>query len=53
MSRENTATMRFHSSDDMSGLGELAAVTEPVAVVLRPDGSVDVYGHVAVIDQRR
>jgi hypothetical protein len=48
----NTRTVRYHSSDDMAGLGELAEVTEPVAVVLRGDGSVDVYGYVAVVDQR-
>jgi hypothetical protein len=44
--------VRQHSSDDMDGLGGLADVTDPVAVVLRADGSVDVYGWVAVIDQR-
>lgn len=43
---------RFHSSGDMAGLAELADATDPVAVVLRNDGSVDVYGQVAVIDQR-
>lgn len=50
--RANTTTVRYHSSDDMDGLGELSDVTEPVAVVIRPGGSVDVYGCVAVIDQR-
>jgi hypothetical protein len=50
--RTNTRTVRYHSSDDMDGLGELREVTEPVAVVLRKDGSADVYGYVAVIDQR-
>ena len=49
---ENTDTVRYHSSDDMHGVGELAGITEPVAVVIRPDGSVDAYGYVAVIDQR-
>jgi hypothetical protein len=44
--------IRNHSSDDMDGLGELEGVTCPVAVVLRPDGSVDVYGYVHVVDQR-
>ena len=44
--------IRQHSADDMCGLGELADVTEPVAVVIRPDGSVDVYGYLAVVDQR-
>ena len=44
--------VRHHSSDDMDGLPELADATEPVAVVIRPGGSVDVYGHVAIIDQR-
>ncbi|HWG00831.1 MAG TPA: hypothetical protein VG164_03140 [Trebonia sp.] len=48
----NTRFIRYHSSDDMAGLGEFRAVTEPVAVVLRKDGSVDVYGYVAVVDQR-
>lgn len=43
---------RHHSSDDMTGLGEFEGITEPVAVVIRPDGSVDIYGYVAVIDQR-
>jgi hypothetical protein len=50
--RGSQASVRNRSSDDMDGLGELAGVTEPVAVVLRGDGSVDVYGLVAVIDQR-
>jgi hypothetical protein len=45
--------VRAHSSDDMAGVGELRDVIDPVAVVLRPDGSVDVYGQVAVIDQRK
>jgi len=44
--------VRYHSADDMSGLGELGNVMEPVAVVIRPDGSVDTYGYMAVIDQR-
>lgn len=48
----NTGRIRYHSADDMMGLGELAEVTEPAAVVIRPDGSVDVYGYMAVIDQR-
>ena len=43
--------IRYHSSDDMTGLGELKSVMEPVAVVLRRDGSIDVYGQVAVVDQ--
>lgn len=43
--------IRYHSGDDMSGLGEFENVMEPVAVVLRPDGSIDAYGYVAVIDQ--
>jgi hypothetical protein len=47
-----TAAIRVHSSDDMADVGELADVTDPVAVVLRADGSVDVYGQVAVVDQR-
>jgi hypothetical protein len=44
-------SIRQHSSEDMAGLGEFTDTAEPVAVVLRPDGSVDVYGYVAVIDQ--
>ena len=44
--------VRVHSADDMCGLGELADVTEPAAVVIRPDGSVDAYGYLAVVDQR-
>jgi hypothetical protein len=52
MSSKNTATVRYHSSDYMDGLREFAGVTEPVAVVIRPGGSVDVYGCVAIIDQR-
>lgn len=51
MSTENTRHIRYHSSDDMTGVGEFRDVMEPVAVVLRSDGSVDVYGQVAVIDQ--
>ncbi|SRR5579871_6770612 len=51
--RTNTERVRYHSSDDMTGVGELATMTEPVAVVLRQDGSVDAYGSVGVIDQRR
>jgi hypothetical protein len=49
---ELTHSIRRHSSDDMTGLGEFTGTTEPVAVVIRPDGSIDVYGYVAVIDQR-
>lgn len=45
--------IRYHSSDDMSGLGELSEVMEPVAVVLRPDGSVDAYGFIGIVDQRQ
>ena len=48
----STMDIRYHSSDDMDGLTELASITEPVAVVLRPDGSADVYGCIAVSDQR-
>lgn len=43
--------IRHHSSDHMTGLRELEYSTEPVAVVVRPDGSLDVYGYVAVVDQ--
>lgn len=45
------ADIRNHSSDDMTG-PEFSSIVEPVAVVLRSDGSIDSYGHVAVIDQR-
>jgi hypothetical protein len=50
--RQTTPEIRDHSSDDMTDLPELAELTEPVAVVLRRDQSVDVYGYVAVVDQR-
>jgi hypothetical protein len=45
--------IRRHSSDDMDRDAELAEVIDPVAVVLRADGSVDTYGLVTVVDQRR
>lgn len=45
-------SIRYHSSDDMAGLGELADTMEPCAVVIRPGGSVDVYGYIGVVDQR-
>jgi hypothetical protein len=45
--------IRHHSSDDMAGLSEFSGTAEPAAVVIRPDGSADVYGYIAVIDQRR
>ncbi len=44
--------IRYHSSDDMTGLGEFDGIAEPVAVVIRPDGSIDAYGYIAVVDQR-
>lgn len=44
--------IRYHSSDEMNGEGEWEGITEPVAVVIRADGSVDAYGYLAVIDQR-
>lgn len=47
-----TSEVRWHSSDDMAELADLQHLTEPVAVVLRQDGSVDVYGYVGVVDQR-
>lgn len=50
---ENTRYVRYHSADDGMRLHELREVIEPVAVVLRKDGSVDVYGQVGVVDQRR
>jgi hypothetical protein len=49
--RKNTLHVRYHLSIDMRGLGEMREVTAPAAVVLRKDGSVDVYGNVAVVDQ--
>lgn len=42
-----TAEVRHHSADDMPG-----ELMEPCAVVIRPDGSVDVYGYVGIVDQR-
>jgi hypothetical protein len=45
--------VRNHAGgDNMPELPELERVHEPVAVIIRPDGSVDSYGYVAVIDQR-
>lgn len=44
--------IRYHSSDDMDGLGEFDGVAEPVAAVIRADGSIDAYGYLAVVDQR-
>jgi hypothetical protein len=44
--------VRAHLSEHMTGLGELRGVTAPAAVVLRKDGSADVYGPVTVVDQR-
>ena len=32
--------------------GEVAERMEPVVVVIRPDGSIDTYGYVGIIDQR-
>ena len=43
--------IRKHPSRHMEGLGELKGVRERAAVVLRQDGSVDVYGDIAVVDQ--
>lgn len=43
---------RYHPSKDMAGVGELADVSMPAAVVIRAGGSVDAYGPVTVIDQR-
>jgi hypothetical protein len=45
--------VRYHSTDDMDGLGELKEISQPVAVVIRKDGSLDVYGYVGIVDQRR
>jgi hypothetical protein len=47
---KNTARVRYHLAGDMKGVGELRRLTAP-AVVLRPDGSADVYGQVAIVDQ--
>ena len=44
--------IRYHASHDMVGLGEFESVATPAAAVIRPDGSIDVYGNMAVIDQR-
>jgi hypothetical protein len=52
LAARNTATVRHHSSDSIGTLHELIDVVEPVAVVVRPDGSLDVYGYVGVVDQR-
>ena len=43
--------IRKHPSRHMTGLGELKGVRECAAVVLRQDGSIDVYGDIAVVDQ--
>ena len=44
---------RFHSLDDMVGMGEFEVTPEGMpAVVLRGDGSIDVYGDVIIVDQR-
>lgn len=40
--------VRYHSSDDIPD----EADTCPVAVAVRADGSIDVYGYIAIIDQR-
>jgi hypothetical protein len=44
--------VRHHSSDEMVAVTELTATAGPVGVVIRPDGSVDVYGYVGIVDQR-
>ena len=43
---------RHHPREHMRALGELAGVTEPAAVVVRQDGSLDAYGPVGIVDQR-
>lgn len=48
---KNTLYVRYHSTADMVGVGELRHVTGSAAVVLRTNSSVDVYGPVAVVDQ--
>lgn len=50
--REGTQEIRYHSSEAMSDTREFDGVYEPVAVVIRADGSIDAYGYVAVIDER-
>lgn len=50
MSQENTSRVRFHSAAHAQGVGELRGVELP-AVVLREDGTLDVYGQVTVLDQ--
>jgi hypothetical protein len=52
LASRNTAMVRHHSADDMDGLGECVDVFAPGAVIVRRDGSLDVYGHIDVIDQR-
>ena len=49
---KNTLYVRFHPAEHMEGLRELAGVTESAAVVVRRDGTLDVYGPVDVVDQR-
>jgi hypothetical protein len=44
--------IRIHNTDAMVGLAELEHVTDDFAVVVRADGSLDVYGYVPIVDQR-
>lgn len=44
--------IRYHPADDAIGLPKAEVPGYEVSVVIRPDGSVDVYGAVAVVDQR-
>lgn len=51
LAAKNTRYVRHHPAVFMEGLHELRHVTGNTAVVLRRDGSTDVYGDVTVIDQ--
>ena len=43
--------IRKHPARHMHGLRELDGMAGPAAVVIRPDGSLDVYGPVFVVNQ--
>lgn len=55
LAARNTARVRHHPAElpgFTPGEREFEGITEPCAVVIRPDGSVDVYGYIGVVDQR-
>jgi hypothetical protein len=52
MAEDLAARIRYHSADDMHAHIDPPSHRYPAAVVLRTDGSVDVYGDVGVVDQR-